>query len=580
LSEIKDELTSFIFFNTLRIFLFEYIPVSSNGIIAINDELDTRRKVEEGLMTSMIDQNPNRAVFPLEDNELTKVTIVNADPNDYVIFNAQIAFEEVVEQEEEICVYIDAYGRIIYSTDMITIDNKNGNFSLDKVTRILTDLVQDSSRMIKSMLSTYQRRLLNLVFSDAPEHRNKFTILVTNKITPQKNAVEFQDGEDLENELNQIISTTTLFHDMKNSDDQVFHGTDGMIIATDSPDKYEDIISIMGFYLSLDSFQKNYFAKMFVLWDELNEARKLINESETDPRAINSVKLIISKVSASVVLMNELLSFMQKSIENMNQEYLEMDKNDSDISELIEMIEFDDVVAKALIRIEDARLIVSGLREEVNGVHGLINSMAEKQMSKMNETLKDSIASMDEMNRVSDRTGIALDILEVILAGSIAFQILYFLSGEYIVQGIVSWIEQNIIFWMIIGITLFAVIGLGLYKVIRYIKGRSEPNMRLQIKITKKFDMPILKKYLDQQQVISRESTVDLDSEFIEFTWYEEGKKWLNNKIKIKMKLDVNNNYINSILLNIGSPNKISVQQVKTIMMKTLEDEGIVKNPF
>ena len=133
MSEIKDELTSFIFFKTLRIFLFEYIPVSSNGIIAINDELDTRRKVEEGLMTSMIDQNPNRAVFALEDNELTKVTIVDADPNDYVIFNAQIAFEEVVEQIEEFCVYIDAYGRIIYSTDIITIDNSNGNFSLDKV---------------------------------------------------------------------------------------------------------------------------------------------------------------------------------------------------------------------------------------------------------------------------------------------------------------------------------------------------------------------------------------------------------------------------------------------------------------
>ncbi len=580
MSVIKDELTSFVFFKSLRVFLFEYIPVSSNGIIAINDELDTRRKVEEGLMTSMIDKNPNKAVFPLEDNELTKVTIIDADPNDYVIFNAKIAFAEVVEQDEEFCVYIDAFGRIIYSTDLITIDRENGNFALDKVTRILTDLVQDSSRMIKSMLSTYQRRLLNLVFSDAPEHRNKFTILLTKELAPRRPAVEFQDGEDLENELNQVMLTTTLFHDMKNGTDQVFFGTDGLIICSPDYEKYEEILSVMGFYLSLDSFQKNYFAKMFVLWDELNETRKLINASETDPTAINTVKLIISRVSASVVLMNELLSFMQKSIENMNHEYLELDKSHPDVQELIEMIEFDDVVAKALIRIEDARLIVSGLNEEINGVHGLINSMAEKQMTKMNDTLKDSIASMDEMNRVSDRTGIALDILEVILAGSIGFDVLYFLSGEYQIQGIISWVQSNIILWMLIGIMLFGLIGFGLFKVIKFVKERSEPNMRLHIKITKKFNMYKLKNYLDKHKVIMRESQVDADSEYIEFTWYEEGVKWLNNRIKIKMKLDSNNNYINSILLNIGSPNKISMKQLKAIMIKTLIDEEIVEEPF
>ncbi len=575
MSSIKDELISYIHFKDLKVYISEYIPFGTNHIIAFNDELDSLSDVKEGLMTSIIDTEPTRATFPI-DERLIKVTVTEYDPNDYVIFDASIVYEEVVEQIEEICVYVDNYGRVIYGCEMDEIDGDKTKLSLDKLTRVYADLVLDSSKMIHNLLSTYQRRLLDLVYFGTPEYRNKFIILAAKDITPDKRAAEFNDGEDLENELNQILSITTHFHDMNNSTDKFFYGSEGMILISQNPEKYEELISIMAFYFGLDIFQKNYFDKMFMLWDDLNRARQLIDICDVDPTSTGTAKSILSQVSASVVLMNELLSFMQKSVEKMNQEWDQFERTDPDIQELIKVINLDDFVDKALVRIDDARMVVSGLIEEINGINGLINSMAEKQMTRMNETLKDSIASMDEMNRSSNRTGVALNILEVILAGSIAFDILLLMIGDYSIQFFANWVQENIAIWLTICIATFLLVGIGLWKTIKYMERRAEPNLRTKINISKKYNKENFKSFLASKEIITRESQLIGENMIEEFTWDEKDKKWHGNNVRIKLRADTNNSYILSAIINIDKPKHINARQVSSIMGEYIKNENIL----
>jgi WD repeat-containing protein 35 len=573
---IKDELTSFIYFKKPKIYISEYIPFGSNHIIAFNEQLDCQRDVKEGLLTSFIDTEPTKATFKIEE-DLTRVQIVDHDPNDYVEFNASIVYEEVVEQEEEIAVYVDAYGRVIYATEILEIDSANSILSLDKMTRIISDLILDSSKMINTLLSTYQRRLLDLVYFGTPEYRNKFTILLVDEIEPDKEAQYFNDGEDLENELNQILSSTTDFHDMTSSGDKIFYGLEGVIIISQDPEKYEDIIPILTFYLGLDIFQKNYFSKMFMLWDDIKEARKLMDHADIDPMATNQAKEILSSVSASVVLMNEILAFMRKSVENMNEEWENLDKSNTDIQELIELIKLDDIIGKALIRIDDAHLVVSGLTEEISGVNGLINSLAEKQMSRLNESFRDSIASLDEMGRASERTGVALNILEIVLSGAIAFDVLAFLVGDYAFDALAIWLAEDyhIWIWFAISLALFFAIGFGLYRVIKYLEVKAEPNLRAKIAVSKPLRMSRFKEFLDTKDIIIRESNV-ADNIIEEFCWDEDDKKWLGNEVRIKLRADTENYFLLSVLINIDSPNNITARQIADIVMNYLNDEEII----
>lgn len=564
---IKDELTSYIFLKDLRILISEYIPFGTNHIIAFNEELDCQRNVKEGLMTSFIDTDLERATFEIKE-ELTKVRIDQYDPNDYVIFNASIIYAEDVEQQEEISVYVDAYGRVIYGTQLLEIDG-DPKMSIDKLTRVTADLTLDTSRMIYTMLSTYQRRLLDLVYFGTPEYRNKFTILMAKEIDPDKKGIEFHDGEAYENELNQVLSHATHFHDLKNGD-KFFYGLEGFILISKTPEKYEDLISILAFYSGFDIFQKNYFAKMFMLWDQVRDARYSIERGDVDPNAINQAKNILTNVSAAVVLMNELLNFMRKSVENMNTEWTKLDKSIPEFKEIIQIIELEDFVNKALIRIDDAHLVVSGLTEEIGGINGLINSLTEKQMNRVNEALRDSIASLDEVTRGTERTGVALNVLEVVLSGSIAFDVLA-----------VLWLNQPLVdllgvyAWTAISLAAFFAVGFGLWYGMKWLEKKSEPNLRVKISINKP-SKENYKAFIAKQEIVTRETQI-LDSNFIEsFQWEEDDTKWLGNEIRLKLRVDTTNGFILDAVVNIDKPKNITSKQVSSIINQYLKEENVI----
>lgn len=572
MSGIKDELVSFIFLKDLKVYISEYIPFGSNHIIAFNDELDCQKEVKDGLMTSFVDMEPAKATFKVEE-DLTKVTVTQYDPNDYVMFNASIAFEEVVEQQEELSVYVDAYGRIIYGTKIEEIDDE-AEFSIDKLSRVFADIVIDTSQMMNSLLTTYQRRLLELVYFGTPEFRNKFVIMVAKEITPDKKAIEFHDGEDLENELNQVLTLTTEFKDLENGTDRFFYGTEGLLLVSSNPEKYEDLLSIAAFYLGLDIFQKNYFQKMFMLWDEIKESRKLMNMGDIDPNAISEAKAIISEVSAAVVLMNELLSFMRKSCENMNNEWAELDKSDPNIQEIIETITLQDMVGKALTRIEDAKLVVSGLTEEIGGINGLVNSLAEKQMARMNESLRDSIASMDAMGRSSERTGASLNVLEILLAGTIAFDVLFLMVGEYSWEPLAGWIASvpGIFIWTGICLSSFFAVGYFMLRLTQRMESESEPNLRTKITIGKPYNKEKFENFLADKEIIIKEAQIFNETIIEDFTWDEDDEKWLGNEARIKLRSDTTNSFILNVLVNIDSPKDISVQQVSSNILDSIKD--------
>ncbi|MDD1778850.1 MAG: hypothetical protein LUQ65_11865 [Candidatus Helarchaeota archaeon] len=569
---IKDELTSYIFLKDLRILISEYIPFGTNHIIAFNEELDCQRNVKEGLMTSFIDTDLEKATFEIKE-ELTKVKIDQYDPNDYVIFNASIVYEEEVEQQEEISVYVDAYGRVLYGTQLLEIDG-DMRMSVDKLTRVTADLTLDTSRMINSMLSTYQRRLLDLVYFGTPEFRNKFTILLGKEIDPDKKAIEFHDGEAYENELNQVLSHGTHFHDLQNGD-RFFYGLEGFILLSKNLEKYDPLVSILAFYSGFDIFQKNYFAKMFMLWDQVRDARYSIEHGDVDPNAIALAKNILTNVSGAVVLMNELLNFMRKSVENMNAEWDKLDKSIPEFKEIIEVIELEDFVGKALTRIDDAHLVVSGLTEEIGGINGLINSLTEKQMNRVNESLRDSISSLDEVTRGTERTGVALNVLQVVLSGSIAFNILSILVGGYSWDPLMTWVQNNIFIWTAISIGAFLGIGVGLWYTIKWLEKKNEPNFRVKTTINKPCKEGY-KAFIEKQEIITRETQI-LDANYIEsFMWEEDDEKWLGNEIKLKIRVDTTNGFILEAVVNIDKPNKITSKQVSAILIAYLKEEKVI----
>lgn len=587
LTSVKDELEELIFLTDPCIFISEYIPFGSNHIIAFNDELDSLGAVEGGLLTSLIDNEPRKCTFTATD-ELTTVKVRRFDPNDFIQFEAAIAFENIggVEQLEDFGVHVDSSGRVVYGCQLIELVGRRDKHSLDNLSRVIADLTSDSSEMILNLLTTYQRRLLDLVYFGQPMNRNKFIILTGTTITPSQPAKNFVHEPSYKNELNQIIKQTYYGKDLTNGD-KCFFGSEGLILVARDLAVYEELLAIIGFFQGLDIFQKNYFSKMFMLWDEVRDARVLIDRSGIDPNAIGEAQVILSRVSSAVVLMNELLQFMQTAVNIVYGEFRDLEPLSALQEELTDFIQLRDTLEKATTRIEDARLIVEGLKDEIDGVNGMITTLSERQMRQMNEALKDSIASMDEMTRSSERTGVALNILEVVLTGAIAFDILLLFVGQYEWESLANWIVNkapfenpwlgipHVIWWSLAAISLFLATGWGILRLIKYLEDKSEPNLRVALKLGALYDKDNFAKYISTKPVKQQQLIIRAGSRIQEYNW-DDDDKWLGNEAGISIYLDVENSMLLSVNVNIDSPNDITTNQTSSIMVNELVSAGII----
>ncbi|NVM53970.1 MAG: hypothetical protein HWN66_09745 [Candidatus Helarchaeota archaeon] len=577
---VKDELEELIFLTDSCIYISEYIPFGSNHIIAFNDELDSLGAVEGGLLTSLIDKEPRKSTFRVTE-ELTNVKVMRFDPNDFIQFRANISFENIggVEQLEDFGVHVDASGRVIYGCQLIELVGKRDKHSLDNLSRVIADLISDSSEVMLNLLSTYQRRLLDLVYFNEPGNRNKFIIITGKKIIPDQKATIYVHEPSYKNELNQIVQQIYYGKDFANGD-KCFFGSEGLILISNQLEPYEELLAIIGFFQGLDIFQKNYFSKMFMLWDEVRDARAFVDKSGIDPNAIGEAQVILSRVSAAVVLMTELLQFMQTAVNNITYEFQEIQPLGEIQEEMVEFVQLRDTVKKATTRIEDARLIVEGLKDEIQGVNGMITTLSERQMRQMNEALKDSIASMDEMTRSSERTGVALNILEVVLSGAIAFDILLLFVGQYEWPLLKTWIEGsnlNLLIWATVGITLFFITGWGILKLIKHLEEKSEPNLRVSLKIGSPYNVEKLTEYIESKPVKQQQMVVRAGSRVHEYSWDDDDtSKWLGNEVSISMYIDQMHNMLLAINVNIDSPSKISTKQASKILITELINAGVV----
>ncbi|MHA1132590.1 MAG: hypothetical protein ACTSQQ_17525, partial [Candidatus Helarchaeota archaeon] len=412
--------------------------------------------------------------------------------------------------------------------------------------------------------------------------RNKYILLTASEIHPNEDSHFYFDEDAYKNELNQIVNQvfkcTTLLDGGK-----CFFGSEGLILVSNNVEEYEEVLAIIGFYQGLDVFQKNYFSKMFLLWDEVGDARNKLDESGHNPNAIGEAQAILSRVSAAVVLMNELLQFMDTAVDNVMAEYEKLKPLTPKQLEIIKFVDLVDTVEKAKIRVKDAALIVAGLKDEIQGVNGLVATLSERQMRQMNEALKDSITSMDEMTRSSERTGVALNILEVVLTGAIAFDILTLFLGDWPGNSAAysSWADNNPILASLIAITAFLFTGYGILKLIQYLETRSEPNLRVALKLGAFYNVEKFKKYIDSLDIKQEQETIRVGSRIHEYVWDDEDtKKWKGNDVNISLYVDITNHIILSIHVNIDSPKNITTEQASSIMLNELIEAGVIPKDF
>merc|ERR1740138_203398 len=559
---IRDELDEVITLNSVSIIVAEYVPFGANQIVQLNNNVGSTERVQGGYISPMVDSDAagtNMEMTP----ELTAVDILDYTLTNHINFEAEIRFSEDsgVVQVETFGVSLNAEGTCFYGMQVEAVmDRIKDNISLDHLSRLLVDVQQDSSKIVDSIISQYHRDLLSLIFLADQTNRNKVNLIIANEITPHLTAEEYMDKGEYENELKQVIGDTKAAYDISEHDTLIF-GANGLLVAGPNSRHHEPLLCAYLQFITIDIFMQNYFARVWILNDDMQRTFKIIDIANTDPTALKRIRDRICKLANDIIELEEILGYLLEALDIIE---IPPEPPEQAGRSLYERLEISGMRSQLLRRTTDLKKNIGGASRYLEVLREMTHVASEEKMFALNQ-------------------------LQVIFAGVLGFDVLDRMTGEWSVvntdwfASVAGLIRTIPMLWFLVSMIVWVIVWLLINYFFQHYRQKSLGMMSVRITYNRRI-------FLDQLFVLLATKTKTEAQDFlmptpmsngssevkiVKMTWTEIDRAlWGGTRPTITVEYDEENRYLLTvtIMYNVRTANKLTVLTQKDLQKKVEEE--------
>ena len=586
-STIRDDLDEVITISNVTILIGEWIPFGANQVVELNMKLGSNERCQGGYFTAQVDDDSTNTQCEVPTG-LTSVSILDHDMTRFTNIEAQVYYPEDdgVVQVEHFGIHARMDGTIVYGLMIESVmDRILENISLDNLARLLVDVHVDSSKIMESLLSNHQRDLLDMIFLGNTLNRDKVNVIIADRVVPKQSAERYLDKDAFENEIRQVLGDTYEAHDLSD-DDVVITGSHGIMLVGPKSKTQEPVMLAFLSLRSRDVFVHNVFSRLFIVDDTLKTARQLIARYERDPNSIPRIRHTLSETSKDIILLEEVLMYLQESLEQDTSIYAE--PADESGYKLYQVLKVKTMLDDLRIRVVDMQKVLLGARHEVNGLRAMTDTIAETQMFRLQEEIRGNSSDMLQQLKINERQSTSLDVMQVIFAGSLAFEILDRLTGEWSVVH-TNWARAYIVdpfmskplVWFIISMMVWFGVGTGVFTLMRDLNDKTAGVITYRVKVNKSIDLNALDGYLSRKAVVAEDGDADALNANQKVSWVErDPSKWEGYQPKVEMIYDVKHGFLLGVYLQVtrraSKPAKLRPETLKMRFFTELQEAGVM----
>lgn len=559
-SNIADELSEAIVLGNVHGMVGEWIPFGSNQIVALNERLGALDRCQGGLFTAMVDDSPTDTQISVPPG-LTQVTILDFDFVHFINFEAEINFPEDdgIVQIENFGMHLNVDGTIVYGVKVeAVLDRGADDISLDHLSRVLVDVHQDSSKIMNDLLSQYQRSLLDMIFMGDTQMRNKFNCIVAEEIKPKRPADDYMDKGEFENELKQVLGDIRACHDI-GDEDVVIMGRDGVLLAGPHAINYEELFHA---YLSLlvrEIFIRNFFIRTFVLDDTLKTIRTLIMTYHKDPNHITTIRAKLNVGSRDVILLMEVLEYLKESLEEM---VIPAVPADDGGRRLFKVLGVPTMRNDIMLRCSDLVKLIEGAHHQLLTLQQMTEVINTRQLEGVFKNVETNTKFLVDASAAQERSSASLEVMQIILAGSFAFDIIDRLTGGTLNIVVPSWVDEVFVapvisipflFW-VLNMCWLGLVCFLLKKFMDYLGTLGLGFLSVRLKVNRKLDLNMLEKMLEHKAITTSEVIVESTTRFKKVAWSEDDATlWQGAPPDIQILVDAKNGFLLTVYFQIDA---------------------------
>jgi WD repeat-containing protein 35 len=491
-----------------------------------------------------------------------------------------------VVQVETFGVSVNAEGTCFYGLQVEAVmDRIKDNISLDHLSRLLVDVQQDSSAIVDSIISQYQRELLQIVFLGDAANRNKVNLIIANEITPHLTAEEYMDKGEYENELKQVIGDTKAAYDISEHDTLIF-GSHGLLVAGPNSRHHEPLLCAYLQFITIDIFLQNFFARLWILNDDMVTTNKIINDGTKDPRALSRIRYRICRLAKDVIQLEEMLSYLLEALEIIE---IPPEPPEQAGRSLYERLEIGGMRNQLVRRAMDLKKNISGSHRFLDVLREMSAMVSEAKMFQLNESVDLNTKRMCSLQDSNERAAASLQILQMIFAGLLAFAFLDRITGPdwNVIQA--SWFASfwdSVILgtpalWFFISLLIWA-IGCGIvYSVYKNKNYVSQGLTTVRLNINRKVYIDKITNFIKTKQYSYDDRQYGDTNDIVRVTYTDNIKQdWGGTKPNIVLEYDERNAFLYTITItyNRREANKalaFSAEDLREKIMMELNDMDV-----
>jgi hypothetical protein len=510
----------------------------------------------------------------------------------------------------------------------------------------MVDVWEDSSKMMSTLISPYQQGLLDLVFEGHATTRDKFNLVIADgikvilpdgeeTITPpgrelEKDELErwsehvrglLVDGQECEAELRQIVSDIQEVYFLATGA-FVIQGTQGVLFVRGPILRIEDSMSSWMFLSAAAVFLENLFHRQFVINSMTVKIQNLMNTLESDPNAVAQVQDMLVTTSSDTSFIDEIVVTLEDAVQRQEEHFQvglsewkgeaaslpnggePMESREANL-DFVRVIGLSKMFGTVESRVSDMKHMIYGTQLRLTGLRDNISAFNERRMHQVQRELQENSRTLEDITRTNERTGSSLQILELILAAALAFELINMTvgewsAGEHLAKGEVwNFLTQP---GVMLGIAIIGWLAMALFLVRKVGASEQEAREALVCRITYNAACDVdrvqdlIRTKRDAGELIDIDGDVQADGERLKISWTSKDPKWRaplvdsswdrlfgNDKTtEFTIVHDRRNGYLLSALVEIPSPPQDrAVSDVERMLtQELLEMEIFEKDPM
>mmetsp|Transcript_33715 Transcript_33715/g.99340 ORF Transcript_33715/g.99340 Transcript_33715/m.99340 type:complete len:403 (-) Transcript_33715:1506-2714(-) len=288
---------------------------------------------------------------------------------------------------------------------------------------------------------------------------------------------------------------------------------------------------------------------MWILNDDMETTNRIINSIETDPTALERVRGRICTLSREIIQLDEILGYLLEALQIM-----EVPPEPPELAgrSLYDRLEISGMRNQLVRRTTDVKKNIEGAQRYLNVLRERANVASEGKMVQLSEGLEQNTKSLCALQVSNSDTVHSLQILQIIFAGMIAFDVLDRITGDWTVVDTI-WMEnfkkrmlgESALVWFVISILAWIVASMLVSRSFFVMTWKSRGTTVVRIRLNRKIHTNKLRLLLKDKVKSTDERRYEDGREIVKLTYEDPSKEdWGGATPSITLEYDERNGFL------------------------------------